>query len=66
MDIALAAGWGATGLAVGTAVGWMLARSSGGAHEERTLRAEQMIKDEAAKAQAAIAAAESRAKLRNC
>lgn len=62
MDIALAAGWGAAGLAVGAAVGWILARSGGGAQEARALRAEQMLRDEAAKAQAAIAAAESRAK----
>lgn len=62
MDIALAAGWGAAGLAVGGAVGWMLARTGGGALEERAQRAEQLLKDEAAKAQAAVAAAESRAR----
>ncbi len=56
-------GLAAAGLALGVAIGWLLARTRGmAALSERAERAEQALKDERSRAQAAVAAAESAAK----
>lgn len=61
MDIATSLALAGAGLAVGLALGWALARPRGAAAAPG-VPAEQLLKDEAARAQAAIAAVESRAK----
>jgi len=63
MDIAISLGLAGAALALGVAAGWALARKGGGAAlAGRAEHAERMLKEEAARAQAAIAKAESRAK----
>lgn len=56
-------GLAAAGLAVGVAIGWMLARTRGMASlGQRAEHAEQALREERSRAQAAVAAAESAAK----
>ncbi|MBS0437334.1 MAG: hypothetical protein JSR75_21015 [Proteobacteria bacterium] len=63
MDIATSLGLAGTGLAVGVALGWALARPRGAAtHGAHAERAAQALREEAARAQAAVAAVEARAK----